>query len=144
MSRWAYYSPLWLGALLVLALNEPLRGAMNFSDAVEWLIVVGAALTFGIACQVLLTGVQGAFAQVLPVPGGRSLRGGPAMAAGWLLIAWFVLGAATTLFAFEPEVPRWVVVAGLVLTAACLLAALLIYAWNLPAADADFRGEEAR
>ncbi|HPM23412.1 MAG TPA: hypothetical protein PLP66_05865, partial [Phycisphaerae bacterium] len=75
MGRATYYSPLWLGALLVLALNEPLRVGLTLPDATEWLIVAALAIAAGLQSQVLLVGAQGAFAQVLPVPWGRSVRG---------------------------------------------------------------------
>ena len=140
MSRWTYYSPLWLGLLLVLGLNEPVRGLVTWPDWAEWLLVVGVGLAVGLAGQVLMAGVQGAFAQVLPVPGGRSIRGGPAMTGGWLLIAGMVVTAVAALFGFEAEVPRWLVLTSAGLAAACLLGALVVYVWNLPAADTDFRG----
>lgn len=139
MSRWTYFSPLWLGALLVLALNELVRGALAaWSPGAQWAVILGGAVVFGLHCQVLMLGAQGAFAQVLPVPGGRSVRGGPAMAAGWLLIAWFGLSIVTGMLAYKQA---WgaVLVLG-VSSAAALIGALVIYIWQIPAAEADFEG----
>ncbi len=138
MGRFGYYSPLWAGALLVVLLNDTLRAALPtaWSDGVRWLAVVGAALAAGIQSQVLMFGAQGAFAQVLPVPFGKSIRGGGAVAAGWLLIAWVVLSAVTVLLGVE-EVTQAAVVLGL-LSLLALAAAIAVYAWNLPAAVADF------
>lgn len=159
MGRWTYYSPLLLGALLLLALNEPLRALVpRASPGVQWTLVIVVAVLFGIQCQVLMVGAQGAFAQVLPVPRGRSIRGAGAAAAGWLLIGWFGLAGVTVLLGYESVVavvplaeaaeaePRGTgmttaaVVVGLA-ALACLAGAIAIYAWNLPAAVADFGDE---
>jgi predicted membrane channel-forming protein YqfA (hemolysin III family) len=137
MERWTYYSPLWLGALLVLALNDALRSALPImAPWASWLIVAGAAVLAGLQSQVLMVGAQGAFAQVLPVPRGRSIRGGAAAAAGWLLIAWVLLSGVTVLLSCE-AVTQAAVVLG-VLSVVALAAAIVIYAWNIPAAVADF------
>ena len=142
MGRWAYYSPLWLGALLVLALNDALRASLpTMAPGAHWLIVVGVAVLAGLQSQVLMVGAQGAFAQVLPVPRGRSIRGGAAAGAGWLLMTWVVLSGVTVLLGYE-AVTQAAVVLG-VFSLAALGGALLIYAWNVPAAVADF-GEERR
>ncbi len=142
MNAWTYYSPLWLGVLLILALNDSIRASMTYSDTQEWLIVAACAVSAGILCQGLLIGAQGAFAQVLPVPIGRSLRGGAAMAIGWLLIIAIVLAAATTLLAYETVgVPAKVCGAA---GGAALLAGAVIYLWNIPTAVADFGRERRR
>lgn len=142
MGRWAYYSPLWLGALLVLALNDALRASLPPREPwAHWLIVAGVAVLAGLQAQVLMVGAQGAFAQVLPVPRGRSIRGGGAAGAGWLLMAWVVLSLVTVLLGYE-AVTQAALVLG-VLGLAALGGAVLIYVWNIPAAVADF-GEERR
>jgi hypothetical protein len=137
---WAYYSPLWLGALLVLALNDALRASLPpMAPWARWLIVVGAAVLVGLQSQVLMIGAQGAFSQVLPVPRGRSIRGGAAAAGGWLLIAWVVLSAVTVLLAWEGvALGDWVMG---VLSLAALGGAIGIYIWNLPTAVTDFKAE---
>lgn len=142
MGRATYYSPLWLGALLVLALNEPLRVAMTLPDATEWLIVAAMAIAAGLQSQVLLVGVQGAFAQVLPVPWGRSIRGRSAALAGWLLIAWVWLSVVTVMLGFETVTQAALVVG--VLSLAALAGALIVYIWNIPAALPDFGADERR
>lgn len=143
MGRWTYYSPVWLGALLVLALNEPVRAQLPLADArVQWLVVLGVALGFGWHCQVLMVGAQGAFAQVLPVPGGRSIRGRAALVAGWLLMTWYGLSLVTLLLAFEAVKTAAYVVG--VVTLAALGGALVVYGWSLPAAVVDFREEGRR
>lgn len=140
MGRWTYYAPLWLGILVILSLNDAIRGAMSTLEPwQQWAIVFGGAVAGGLHCQVLMIGSQGAFAQVLPVPGGKSIRGTPAAAAGWLLIGWFVLGIATLLLLLEAISAAAIVAAAL--SGTVLLSAGAIYAWNLPAAVADFREE---
>lgn len=138
MNRWTYYSPLAFGALAVLALNEPLRAGMEgWESGLQWTLIATIAVVFGLQCQVLMVGAQGAFAQVLPLTGGRSIRGGGAVVAGWLLIAWFWLSLITALLLAER-----VTLAGVVLGSsalAALVGALIVYAWNIPAAVVDFR-----
>jgi hypothetical protein len=73
---------------------------------------------------------------VLPVPRGRSIRGGAAAGAGWLLMAWVLLSAVTVLLGYE-AVTQAAVVLG-VLSAAALGGALLIFIWNIPASVTDF------
>ena len=142
MGRWTYYSPLWLGVLLVLALNDSLRASMPaWEPWLAWLVVVAAAVVVGLQCQVFLIGAQGAFAQVLPVPWGKSIRGGAAVLAGWLLIAWVGLLAVTVLVGSQ-DVTTAVIVLG-VASLAALGGALAVYVWNIPAAVADF-GDERR
>jgi len=142
MGRATYYSPLWLGALLVLALNEPLRVGLTLPDATEWLIVAALAIAAGLQSQVLLVGAQGAFAQVLPGPWGRSVRGRSAALAGWLLIAWVWLSVVTVMLGFETVTQAALVVG--VLSLAALAGALIVYIWNIPAAVRDFATDERR
>lgn len=142
MSRWTYYSPLGLGFLLVLVLNEPIRaGLSKEGEWVQWLVVIGAAIVTALQCQVLTVGVQGAFAQVLPVPRGRTIRGRAAVQSGWLLIVWVAVSGVTALLASHGVTLAALVVGAISLAA--LVAALTIYAWNLPTADDEF-GEDRR
>ncbi len=137
MGPWAYYSPLWLGALVVLALNDALRASLPPMEPwVRWLVVAGVAVAAGVQSQVLMIGAQGAFAQVLPVPRGRSIRGGAAAGAGWLLIAWVVLSGVMVLLGYE-AVTQAAVVLG-VLSLGALAGAAVVYVWSIPAAVADF------
>jgi len=141
MGPWAYYSPLFFGALLVFAMNEPIRGLLpRFTPAAQWAVVTGIAVAAAIQSQLLMFGAQGAFAQVLPVPVGRSLRGRPAVVAGWLLILWVLLSGTTVLLGFE-EVTRAAYVTGIAAVAALGLAAGT-WIWGWPAAVPDFgRGD---
>ena len=137
MGRWTYYSPLWLGALLVFALNDALRQALPpLEPWAHWLIVVVVAVVVGVQCQVLMVGAQGAFAQVLPVPIGRSIRGRAAVIGGWLLIAWVTLACATVLLGYEEVTLAARVLGGM--SVASLAGAIVVYVWNIPAVVADF------
>ena len=143
MGRWTYYSPLWLGALLVLLMNESVRAQLPKAEPwVQWLAVAGLAVVFALQCQVLMIGAQGAFAQVLPVPGGKSIRGRAAVVTGGLLIAWFGLVGVTVLLGYE-EVTTAATVLG-VLSLASLGGAIVVYVWSLPIAVADFELERRR
>lgn len=138
MGRWTYYSPLLLGAFLVIAMNDALRKLMPaWTVQLQWLVVIGIAILVGLHTQVLMVGAQGAFAQVLPVPGGRSIRGGSAMLSGWLLIAWCGLSAVTVLLGYE-AISTAAQILGF-LSLAALAGALGVYFWALPTAVADFR-----
>ena len=140
MGPWSYYSPLWLAALIVLALNDFIRGALLRPEWQEWLILAGVAAAAAVQAQLAMFGAQGVFAQVLPVPIGKSIRGGPAVLSGALLLGWVLLSCAAILLGYE-EVglpARMVGVAAL----AALAGALVVYIWALPTAVADFRARE--
>ncbi len=140
MSAWTYYSPLLFGALLVVALNDALRATLPPLEPWQtWLVVAGVALSAALQSQVLMIGAQGAFAQVLPVPRGRSIRGAAAATAGWLLIAWVGLSGVAALLGFE-QVTRAAVAVG-VLSFVALAGALPTYIWNIPAAQRDFASD---
>ena len=138
MGRWTYYAPLWLGTLLAAGLY-----AANLAQLTPWpvwvhvvAVVVGAPLV-GLGLQLGLIGAQGAFAQVLPVPWGRSIRGGGAVLAGSLL--WFALGLICALLRSEGLGIAALVVGALAL--ASLVAAVVVYVWHVPAAVRDFGRE---
>jgi len=138
MGRWTYYSPSLLGAALAvitfLTYEEMLP---PWSGWQRGLMLIGSAMGCGLLCQLAMLACQGAFAQVLPVPGGRSIRGGSAAAAGWALLGALVLALATFLLAVE-RVRTGTLVAG-VLAGILAGAAAVIYVWNWPIAVRDFR-----
>lgn len=139
MNRWTYYSPIFLGAAFAVLAKDlyddqlPLAGDWRY-----WTALSAVAVAFGLIGQAAMIGIQGAFAQVLPVPGGRSIRGRGAVVAGGLLLLSVGGSVVTGLLSWEALVlPVWV--AGIVSTAA-LVAALITYAWCWPAAQHDFAG----
>lgn len=137
MNRWTYYSPLLVGVVLVLAVNDALRESMlTYQPWQQWSIIGLIALVAGVQCQVLMVGAQGAFAQVMPVLGGRSIRGHGAVLAGWMLIGWGVLSSVAALLGFEAVTTAAIVVG--VVALASLAGAIVVYVWNLPAAVDDF------
>lgn len=139
MGAWTYYSPLGLGIVLTLVLHETIRAhAPAMAAWAEWPFVIGLAIGVGLLCQLLLVGAQGAFAQVLPVPMGRSIRGRGAMVGGWLVIGCVVLASAALLLWVEG-----LVIAGLVsgvLSLLCAAGAAGAYIWCWPVAVRDFDG----
>ena len=76
------------------------------------------------------------FAQVLPVPVGKSIRGRGAVITGCLILAASVVSGASCLIAMD-EVTRAAIVIG-VIGAALVLCALGAYIWCPPAAARDF------
>jgi biotin transporter BioY len=90
----------------------------------------------GIQCQLVLISAQGLFAQVLPVPRGRSIRGSGAMAGGGFLLGWVVFSVVAVLLRSE-EMRGAPVVLG-VISLACLAGAVVTYVWCWPTAVRDF------
>lgn len=139
MGRFTYYAPLWLGTALAAVMLLTYRGLLALADWQFWLLLCVGSPLVGLVCQLAMIGVQGAFAQVLPVPGGRSLRGRPAMLAGAALLAALALGSAGALLAIERVGPAAITLG--VLALAATFTAIIVYAWNLPTAVRDFTGE---
>lgn len=137
MSAWTYYSPLWLGVLLALVMNDTIQGqAQADSAAVGWLIVIGVGIVVGLTGQLLMIGAQGASAQVLPVPVGRSIRGRGAVVGGFLIIAFVTLAGSAFILRSE-EFRSASLISGFAALAA-LLSAAVIYIWSWPVAVRDF------
>ncbi len=141
MSRMTYFSPAMIGAAfaaMMLATYWERLPIMN--PWLFWLLMVGGCVLAGAMCQLAMVGAQGAFAQVLPMPGGRSIRGGGAVLAGWLLLLSLVLNLAALMLGLESGLGRPTIVAaaaGQVLA----VAALATYLWCWPTATRDFADE---
>lgn len=131
MTRFAYYSPFWIGALIWIGILVAQEHSV-FGDP----LLMGSVLAAGLACQFVMIGVQGAFAQVLPVPVGKSIRGRGAVITGCLILASSVVLGASGLIAMDEITPA-AVVSG-VIGAVLVLCALGAYIWCLPAAARDF------
>lgn len=137
MNAWTYYSPLWGGALAAgVVYYNILETIPPAWRSVGW----AGCLVVALICQLLMIGAQGAFGQVLPVIGGRSIRGGGAMLCGSLILAGTALLVIGALLTYETVTfgGRFVLAAG----GAALLAALGAYFWNVPAAVRDFADEK--
>jgi hypothetical protein len=132
-----YYSPFGIGLLVTLVLHETvLAHGPALPGWAAWPFVVGVGVGVGLLCQLMMFGVQGAFAQVLPVPGGRSIRGRGAVVGGLLLIGCVVLAVVAVLLRSEELGTAAQVVAILSLVAG--VGALLTYIWCWPMAVRDF------
>lgn len=137
MNAWSYYAPLWLGTLIAALVMS--LGWNTLWDRPGWqvaLLLLSIAPAVGLICQVQMIGAQGAFAQVLPVPGGRSVRGPGAVLAGVLLLAAVNGGLIGGLFVAEGAATQatWMGI----FSGAALVASFVGYAWSLPAAMRDF------
>lgn len=132
-----YYAPAVLGVVVVLLMNPTIRaGRPSWAAGMEWPFLVLAAVGAGLLCQAVMFGVQGALAQVIPAPGGRTVRGRGAVLIGACVLLAVAASLAAALFASEgmTALTAWTwVVAG-----AAMLAAGATYAWQWPAADRDF------
>ncbi len=138
MTALRYYTPLWLGTLVALALFSNSYPQLSH-EPLWWrlLLVLGGCPLVGVICQLCLIGAQGAWAQVLPVPVGRSIRGRGAVVAGSLLLATLALGLiGAYLWGEELRMAAMILMLS---GAAALVGATLTYIWHLPAAQPDFR-----
>jgi hypothetical protein len=137
MGFWTYYLPLGLGFLATLVLHDSVWAhAPALPPWAHWPYVVAVAVGVGLACQLLMVGAQGVFAQVLPVPVGRSIRGRGAVLGGCLIIAFLVLGAVGALLASEGLDTAGLAI--LVVGLAAGAAGVITYVWCWPLAVRDF------
>ena len=134
MSRMGYFAPGIVG--VVVGLVYVVFGGAE-RDAAER-VTLGCILVpvlFAL-CQLSMIASQGVFARVLPVPVGRSIRGGKCLAIGLLIDAAIASSLiAILLVRVETDTTAVVVMAT---SGACWLAAVLVYLWSLPTAVADF------
>lgn len=137
MGRFTYYCPAALGAGLTLTLAKTIAEAAPamLRDS-PWVWVGLSALAAGVICQVLMVSAQGVLAQVLPVPGGRSIRGRAAVGGGFLLGSGVLCAPVAALLYSEGFGGAAWIVAGVGLAA--LLTFTALYIWNLPVARRDF------
>jgi hypothetical protein len=139
MGPWAYYAPFWIGLLLPFGLQQavfahPFVAAL--APAFQWAALTLLAILLALELQLLMIGTQGAFAQVLPVPGGRSIRGRGAVVTGVLIVASVVLSWIVQLL-WSDGLSRPGIVVGICGLVAAVTA-LLIYLWSWPMAARDF------
>lgn len=145
MSAFAYYSPFWLGTLLSIAVAAavydelPLGFRAELSTSLQRVLIGAAALLIGGLCQLAMLGIQGATAQVLPLPVGRSIRGRGAASVGILVLIFISVGAVAGMLWAEQLTLAWRVAAGLSLAAG--VSAVIGYVWCVPAALRDFGKE---
>ncbi len=137
MNRFVYYSWFWLGALACAGFVG--AGSYETLPNPRWLILAAISVPAGVVCQLLFIGTQGTFAQVLPVPIGRSIRGRGAVVTGALIILTIVAAAIAWLSAVD-EITG-VTIAAIIISAACGLCAAGGYIWCLPTSVRDFAGE---
>jgi hypothetical protein len=140
MGRWTYYSPLLVGTIVGFVLFATYREFVAWHGWALWAGGVGLALLAGLGCQLVMFGTQGAFAQVLPAPSGRSIRGRGAVVTGGLVLAAFGLGLVSAVLHGEEGLLAWYRVAG-GLGLASFIAAIVAYLWSVPTAARDFGNE---
>ncbi len=137
MGFWTYYLPFGIGLLITLVLHETVWGhAPVMPEWAEWPFVAGVGVGVGLICQLMMIGVQGAFAQVLPVPRGRSIRGSGAVVVGVCLIGGVAFAVVAVLLRSDemPVAPLVLAIISLL----CLAGAIVTYLWCWPVAPRDF------
>ncbi|MGE3181903.1 MAG: hypothetical protein AB7N71_09750 [Phycisphaerae bacterium] len=144
MSRWGYYSPLWVGFVIgLILLKSTFAQGPEELAWVYWGKLLAGAVILALVTQLGMLGAQGAFAQVLPAPGGKSIRGRVAVVAGIFVLGAIVASAvAGFLYADRNEGTALasMIVAGL--AGAMLISAAIAYFWGMPAAVEDFGGKD--
>lgn len=137
MGRWTYYSPLLLGFVVALLAEDLYEPILPPTPAWQhWLGAALLSLACGVYLQLALIGSQGAFAQVLPLPGGRSVRGAGAVGGGWLLLAALALTFVCGLLLWESVQPAATIAGAAAGVAGAVV--ILIYVWCWPTAQRDF------
>lgn len=137
MGRFTYYSPALIGAAITATFAKTLTDSAPamFRD-MPWLWVTIYAVVVGILFQILMVASQGVFAQVLPVPGGRSIRGRAAVAGGTLLD--LGIGALAVAAFLHGEGLRLAAMILAIVSGAALIAFGGLYFWSMPLAVRDF------
>lgn len=138
MGRFTYYSPLLAGFALAGLMHDLIWSQVPFkvSEQMHWPIVLLVGLTWALEFQLLMIGAQGLFAQVLPVPGGRSIRGGLATAGGSLICLFFVASIVGQLLVGERAFSISLTLGVTALLSA--IGAVVCYVWGWPTAQRDF------
>lgn len=137
MGPFAYYSPFILGCIFALVMGDSLHDTFPTVTGLAWHgLRAASALVTGLLFQFILFGLQGVYAQVLPVPFGRSIRGGAAVATGGLSLLCAISFVATALLLSEGMLIGFLI--AIIVGVASIIVAGLIYVWNLPAALRDF------
>ncbi len=136
MGPFAYYTPLWLGTAISAALMHASGYGLEWSFRVPLLILLG--IPVGLVAQLAMIGAQGAFAQVLPVPVGKSIRGRSAAVCGMLTLLAVAAASAGFVLVLEEEAINRATVVLLTIGGICAVCALGVYVWSLPAAVRDF------
>jgi hypothetical protein len=141
MGRWTYYSPLGFGTLLAAILVATYREHLPAWPAwTLWAAAIGGCVASGVFCQFLMFGAQGLFAQVLPVPGGRSIRGRGAVVGGAFVFLCAGAGLVAALLKSEGLYVAWFALAAISL--AGLIGVVVTYGWCWPTAVRDFADED--
>lgn len=137
MNALSYYSPILLGAVLVLILHDTLGGMVPAEPAgLHWAAYGGLALGGGLVAQLLMIGLQGTFARALPVPVGRTMRGRSALLVGLGILVSFV---AVLLYGLFRAQGYDTAATGALWVALGMVAVVMVmYAWSWPTAQRDF------
>lgn len=137
VGRSTYYAPFYIGFIIALLARDIYGGSIPPEPVWRhWLAVIGISLGFALACQLSFIGMQGFSAQVLPVPGGRSIRGTGARTTGSALL--IGLAGLVVTFMLASETVSTAATISAVLSASLLIVAVIGYLWSLPAAVSDF------
>ena len=139
MGPWTYYSPFLAGLVLPFGVHQLFFDSLAFQGLEpwqKWLQLGGYALVLGITLQLMMIGCQGAFAQVLPVPVGKSVRGRSAVVAGAGLVIGTLAGLAAY-YIWAQGSPQIAMIAGGVAAGGAVIAAIA-YVWAWPMAVRDF------
>ncbi len=139
MGPWTYYSPLWLATIVAFAVfaNSPQLDWLPADGLFYWTFGVVGSVLVGVLCQLGMFALQGAAAQVMPVPFGRSIRGRGAKVTGFLWIFALAATLAVGLVASDADSAVPVLVFG-VAAVALAVSGVVSYIWCASGAIPDF------
>lgn len=137
MGRFTYYSPALIGAAITATFARTItESAPAMFRGTPWLWVLIYSCVAGGLCQALMVAAQGTFAQVLPVPGGRTIRGRSAVFGGMLLD--IGIGALMVAALLHSEGLAQAAMILAIVGVGALLGFGGVYFWSLPMAARDF------
>ena len=139
MGPLTYYLPFIFGLLLPFGCHQTYMDqprVMQMDPWQQWMVIAGFGLAYAIIFQALMIGSQGAFAQVLPVPFGKSVRGRGAVVCGATLIGAVICASAGAFLYYEDATTPALVT--LAIAAGFGVVSLVAYVWAWPMAVRDF------
>jgi hypothetical protein len=153
MTKWQYWSPLIIGAVIGEIYGLQVFGKSGASPFMAiGVLPFLCALGWAISLQLAMIGAQGLFAAVLPVPFGKSIRGPRCRVVGFLVLfgpavaAFFMFSGAFLHLAGLGRTLGWFWSIWFIFWAAFSFlsqpAALVIYLYSAPMAEPDFRDDD--
>jgi len=147
MSKLTYYFPFLIGLVLGPIVTYFRTAEWWAASSDGWRLAMApylllAAGLWAVSLQLLMIGLQGVFAGVVPVYRGRSIRGTQAVVIGLLILIWEIAPLVGGLFILVFKIWSVALIWSLVIVSIVGLAGFIgTYLWCLPNAVRDFVDE---